>query len=44
MTLDELREANKDTIKDPNRIVVGDEIIIPVRVPDEVGGEASPSP
>ena len=45
LTLDELMAANKDTIKNPDRIVVGDEIIIPVPTPDEVdGGTASESP
>ena len=29
VTLDELLDANKDTIKNPDRIAVGDEIIIP---------------
>jgi hypothetical protein len=29
VTLDELLEANKDKIKDPDRIAIGDEIIIP---------------
>jgi LysM repeat protein len=38
ITLDQLLAANKDTIKDPDRISVGDEIIIPVPVPDEVSG------
>jgi LysM repeat protein len=44
LTLDELLAANKETIKDPDRIVVGDEIVIPVPTPDEVGGGASDSP
>ena len=44
LTLDQLLAANKDTIKDPDRIVVGDEIVIPVPAPEEVdGGTASPS-
>ena len=33
LTLEELLAANKDTIKNPDRIVVGDEIIIPVPTP-----------
>lgn len=41
LTLDQLLEANKDTISNPNRIAVGDVIIIPLP-PDD--GEASPSP
>ena len=45
LTLDALLEANKDTIEDADRIVVGDEIIIPVPTTDEVdGGTASGSP
>ena len=36
MTLDALLEANKDRISNPNRIKVGDEIIIPVPVTEEV--------
>jgi len=51
LTLDELLAANQETITNPNRIAVGDEIIIPVPVPvpgsDEVGGGAasgSPAP
>jgi LysM repeat protein len=45
LTLEELLEANKDTITDADRIVVGDEIVIPVPTPDEVdGGTASDSP
>lgn len=44
VTLDALLEANKDRIANPNRIRVGDEIIIPVPVTEEVPAEASPSP
>jgi LysM repeat protein len=44
VTLDALLEANKDRISNPNRIKVGDEIIIPVPVTEEVPAEASPSP
>lgn len=43
ITLDQLLEANKDTIDDPNKISVGDEIIIPVPPPDEVEGGAEES-
>jgi nucleoid-associated protein YgaU len=43
VTLDALLEANKDRISNPNRIKVGDEIIIPVPVTEEVPAEASPS-
>jgi LysM repeat protein len=38
LTLDQLLAANKDTIKDPDLIAVGDQIIIPLPVPDEVSG------
>lgn len=44
LTLDQLLAANKETIKDPDRIVVGDEIVIPVPTSDEVDGSASDSP
>jgi nucleoid-associated protein YgaU len=44
VTLDALLAANKDRITNPNRIRVGDEIIIPLPVTEEVPGEASPSP
>ena len=44
LTLDDLLAANKDTIANADRIVVGDEIIIPVPVPDEVDGGASAEP
>ncbi len=44
VTLDALLAANKDTISNPNRIAVGDEIIIPVPVTEEVPAEATPSP
>ncbi len=50
VTVDDILEANKETIKDPNKIGVGDEIIIPVAPPDEIvdpsaeNPEASPSP
>ena len=45
VTLDELLAANTETITDPDRIKVGDQIIIPVPTPDEVdGGTASESP
>lgn len=43
VTLDALLEANKDRISNPNRIKVGDEIIIPVPVTEEVPAEPSPS-
>ena len=44
LTLDQLLAANEGTIENPDRIVVGDEIIIPVPVPEDFGGgSASPS-
>lgn len=44
VTVDDLLAANKDTIKNKDRIVVGNQITIPVPASDEVGGEASGSP
>ena len=45
LTLDELLAANTETITDPDRIAVGDQIVIPVPTSDEVdGGTASESP
>ena len=44
VTLDALLEANKDRISNPNRIKVGDEIIIPVPVVEEVPAESSAAP
>lgn len=42
VTLDALIEANKDTIPNPDRINVGDRIIIPTAPPDVIPGESSP--
>ena len=44
VTLDALLAANKDTIKNPNRIRVGDEIVIPLPETQEVPAETSASP
>jgi LysM repeat protein len=44
LSLDDLLDANKDTITNPNRISVGDEIIIPTPPPDEVEAPASEDP
>jgi len=44
LTLEQLLEANKDTIENANLISVGDVIIIPIPPPDEVGGSASTEP
>ncbi len=41
VTVDQLLEANKATIKDPNKIGVGQQIIIPT--PEESAAEPSPS-
>ncbi len=38
ITLEQLLAANKETIKDPDKISVGDEIIIPAPVSEEVSG------
>ena len=38
LTLDELLAANTETIENPDRISAGDEIIIPIPVPEEVDG------
>ena len=43
VSIDALLAANKDTIKDADKIAIGDEIIIPVAGSDEVSG-ASASP
>jgi LysM repeat protein len=43
VTVDQILDANKDTISNPNRISVGQVIVIPVPVTDEVPG-AEPSP
>ncbi|HEY4632944.1 MAG TPA: LysM peptidoglycan-binding domain-containing protein, partial [Candidatus Limnocylindrales bacterium] len=44
VTLDALLAANKDTIDDPDKIKVGDEIIIPVPEPPEEVAEPSAEP
>ena len=44
VTLDALLAANKDTIKNPNRIRVGDEIVIPLPETQEVPAATSASP
>ena len=45
VTVEQILDANKDTIKNPNKIKVGQEIIIPVPVPEEFTdpGAAEPS-
>ena len=43
VTLDALLAANKDRISNPNRIRVGDEIIIPLPETTEAPAEPSPS-
>ena len=42
VTLAELLAANKDTITNPDKIVIGDEIIIPSKAPDVIN-DASPT-
>ncbi len=44
LTLDALLAANKKTIKDPNKITVGQVIIIPVAVPDEITDPSAAAP
>jgi len=44
VTLDALLAANKETIKNPNRIQVGDEIVIPLPETEQVPAESSASP
>ncbi len=43
ITLAELLAANKDTITNPDKIAIGDEIVIPSKAPDVIN-DASPSP
>jgi LysM domain. len=46
LTLGELMAANKDTITNPDKIAIGDEIVIPSKAPDVINDaspEASPS-
>ncbi len=45
VTLEELLAANKDTITNPDKIAIGDEIVIPSTAPDVINGaSAVPSP
>lgn len=45
LTLEELLAANKDTITNPDKIAIGDEIIIPTKPPDVINdASAQPSP
>ncbi len=44
LTLEELLAANKDTIKDADKIKVGQEIIIPIPTPDEVTDPSAAAP
>lgn len=43
VTLDALLEANKDRITNPDRINIGDEIVIPTPPPEVIPGEPSPN-
>lgn len=44
VSLDALIAANKDTIPNPDRIKIGDQIIIPTPPPDVIPGGSSPNP
>ena len=44
MTVDELLAANKATIKNKDKIKVGQEIVIPVPTPDEVTDPSAAAP
>lgn len=48
LTLDQLLAANKNTIKNPDKIAIGDQIVIPAQMPSEIPGATisgeSPSP
>jgi LysM repeat protein len=41
--LDQLIEANRENIPDPDALQIGDEVIIPAVAPDEIGESAAPS-
>jgi len=43
LTLEELLAANKDTITNPDKIAIGDEIVIPTKAPDVIN-DASAEP
>ncbi len=42
--LDQLISANRATVKDPNKVQIGDQLVIPTPVPQEIPGATSPSP
>jgi LysM repeat protein len=44
VTLDALLAANKDTIKNPDKIAVGDTIIIPIPPQEEFTNPSAPAP
>lgn len=44
VSLDALIAANAETLPDPDKLDVGDQLIIPTPAPDVVPGEPSPSP
>lgn len=45
LTLEELLAANKDTITNPDKIAIGDQIVIPTKAPDVINdASAGPSP
>jgi hypothetical protein len=41
--LDQLIEANRETIPDPDALQIGDQVLIPAIPPDQLGGSPSPS-
>jgi LysM repeat protein len=43
VSLDQLIEANRENIPDPDALQIGDEVIIPAVAPDEIGESAAPS-
>ena len=44
LTVDELCNANKATIKDCNKLAIGDELVIPTAAPQEFTNTPAPSP
>lgn len=44
LTVDDILQANTTTIKDPNKIALGEQIVIPVPSPSDDGSDASAEP
>ena len=42
--LDQLIEANRDRIPNPDALQIGDQLVIPALLPDEIGATPAPSP